>query len=179
MIGAVTGRQILLTGGSGGVGHYFTELASAAGAEVTAVVASFERGQRLLELGALRTVVDIGDVPATMDVVLESVGGSSMTAALSRLAPRGLVVWFGQAGRVPATIDFFSFFDRHQSSTIRHFDYTDSDIPDGVDLATLVRLTLAGRLHPEIGAVSPWEETSALIADLRARRIRGKAILQL
>jgi len=109
----------------------------------------------------------------------ESVGGASLTTALSRLAARGLVVLFGQAGRVPPTIDFFSFFDRHQSATIRHFDYTDSDVPDGVDLATLVRLTHTGRLHPEIGSVSAWENAASLIADLRARRIRGKAILQL
>lgn len=74
------------------LGHYFTELASAAGAEVTVVVASLERGQRLLELGASRAVVDIGDVPATMDVVLESVGGSSMTAVAARAAGFARVV---------------------------------------------------------------------------------------
>jgi NADPH:quinone reductase-like Zn-dependent oxidoreductase len=114
-----------------------------------------------------------------MDVVLESVGGGTLTAALTRLAPRGLVIWFGQVGRVPVTLDFFSFFNQHQSTTIRHFDYTDSDVSDGDDLATLVRLTATDRLHPEIGDTSCWEQTSARIADLRARRIRGKAILQL
>jgi NADPH:quinone reductase-like Zn-dependent oxidoreductase len=179
VIGDLAGRRILLTGAAGGVGHLVTELASAAGADVTVVVGSAERGRRLLELGAERAIVDVNEAAEGMDVVLESVGGISFTAALSRLAPRGLMIWFGQAGRVPATIDFFSFFDRHQSATIRHFDYTDSDVPDGVDLATLVRLTQTGRLHPEIGSVNTWEETAALIADLRARRIRGKAILQL
>ena len=38
--GSVIGRRILLTGASGGVGHYFTELAAASGASVTAVVSS-------------------------------------------------------------------------------------------------------------------------------------------
>jgi len=176
-IGPLAGRRILITGASGGVGHFFTELASAAGAEITVVTRDRQRSSRLLELGAQWAVQDVSAAPASMDVVMESVGGASFTAALTRLAPRGLLVWFGQAGRVPATVDFFSFFDRHQSASIRHFDYTDSDVADASDLATLVRLAANGRLHPEIGVVSPWQRTSETIADLRERRIRGKAIL--
>ena len=177
-VGSVTGRRVLLTGAAGGVGHFFTELAASAGAEITVVVRDAARGRRLRELGAETIATDVSEAPAKMDVVLESVGGASLGAAVGRLAPRGLLVWFGQAGRVPTTLDFFSFFDHHQSATIRHFDYTDSDVPDAVDLATLVRLTASDRLHPEIGSVSSWEETSARIADLRARCIRGKAILK-
>lgn len=50
--GNVTGRRILLTGASGGVGHYVTELAANAGADVTVITATPERGSRLRELGA-------------------------------------------------------------------------------------------------------------------------------
>ena len=175
--GALAGRRILLTGAAGGVGHFFVELAASVGAAVTAVVASPERGHRLLELGAQRVITSVDDAEFGMDIVLESVGGKSMTAALARLTPRGRLIWFGQASRVPATIDFFSFFDRPRSATIQHFDYTDSDVGVAEDLQTLVRLTAEGRLHPEIGARSPWQETSARIADLRHRRILGKAIL--
>jgi NADPH:quinone reductase-like Zn-dependent oxidoreductase len=178
-VGALAGRRLLLAGASGGVGHFLVELAAAAGADVTVVVGAPERGRRLLELGASRALLDVADAPESMDVILESVGGASLSAALTRLAPRGLLVWFGQAGRIPATIDFFSFFNQHQSATIRHFDYTDSDVSDGADLATLVRLVEAGRLHPEIGSVSDWGEISARLNDLRTRRIRGKAILTL
>jgi NADPH:quinone reductase-like Zn-dependent oxidoreductase len=177
VVGPLVGRRILITGGSGGVGHFFVELAAASGADVFAVAATRARGCRLLELGARDLVSDVRDAPTGMDVVLESVGGESLAVALTRLAPRGLLVWFGQASRVSATLDFFSFFDQHQSSTIRHFDYTDSDVSDALDLATLVRLVDTGRLHPEVGSVSGWEDTSARIADLRARHIRGKAIL--
>jgi NADPH2:quinone reductase len=177
IVGPLAGRRMLMTGASGGVGHFFVELAAASGAEVYAVAATRERGGRLSELGARDVVSDVREAPAKMDVVLESVGGESLSAALTRLAPRGLLVWFGQASRAPATVDFFSFFDGRPSSTIRHFDYTDSDVPDSRDLATLVRLVDTGRLHPEVGSVSGWDDTSARIADLRARHIRGKAIL--
>jgi len=177
--GSLTGRRVLMTGAAGGVGHFFTELATAAGAEVTVVVRDRDRGSRLRELGAQNVVTKVADAAESMDVILESVGGETLGDAVSRLAPRGRLLWFGQAGRAPATLDFFAFFNRHQSATIQHFDYTDSDVSDADDLATLVRLTASGRLHPEIGTVRPWEETSALIADLRARRVRGKAIVEL
>lgn len=179
VVGPLAGRRILITGASGGVGHFFVELAAASGADVVAVAATRERGRRLLELGAREVVTEVRAAPPGMDVVLESVGGESLADALSRLAPHGLLVWFGQASRVAATLDFFSFFDEHQSSTIRHFDYTESDRSDAFDLTTLVRFVDTGRLHPEVGSVSDWTDTSERIADLRARRVRGKAILHI
>ena len=175
--GAVAGRRLLITGASGGVGHYVTELASAAGAEVTAVSASVERGARLLELGAARLVTSVHDATGPYDVVLESVGGDSLPAALARLVPGGRLIWFGQAARTPVTLDFFSFFAGPVEAAIRHFDYTVSDVSDGADLATLVRLVAEDRLHPELGTVRDWAETANVIADLRGRRIRGNAVL--
>jgi NADPH2:quinone reductase len=32
-------------------------------------------------------------------------------------------------------------------------------------------------LHPEIGVTLPWTETSAIIDDIRGRRLRGNAVL--
>ncbi|WBP87652.1 zinc-binding dehydrogenase [Kitasatospora cathayae] len=176
-VGSVAGRRVLLTGASGGVGHYFTELAAAAGAELTVVTASPERGRRLAELGAAEVVHELGEARGPYDLVLESTGGADLPLALARLARRGTLVWFGQASRTPATLDFFDFFAGPESATLRHFHYADSDVPDGEDLATLVRLAAAGRLSPEIGLVAPWERTATTLTDLRDRRIRGKAVL--
>ena len=61
--------------------------------------------------------------------------------------------------------------------TICSFAYFDFDTPYGEDLAILVRLAAAGRLHPEIGRVASWKDTAAVLTDLYERRVRGKAIL--
>jgi len=35
----------------------------------------------------------------------------------------------------------------------------------------------AGRLHPEIGALLPWDRTPDVIDAIRQRRLRGNAVL--
>lgn len=174
--GSLLGRRLLITGASGGVGHYVTELAVAAGAEVTAVSATAERGARLREMGA-QTVTDVADAEGWFDVAMESAGGASLAAVRRLVRPEGLVIWFGEASREPVTLDFFDWIDGTVGAQIRQFDYTRSDRSDGADLATLVRLVAEGRLHPEIGSVRPWTATARVIDDIRGRRLRGNAVL--
>ncbi|MFD9128275.1 zinc-binding dehydrogenase [Kitasatospora sp. NPDC059571] len=176
--GAVAGRRILLTGASGGVGHYVTELAAAAGAELTAVSRSAERGARLAGFGAT-VVPEVTDAAGPFDLVLESTGGRALPLALKRLVPRGEVIWFGQASREPVTLDFFDLLRGPVSATVRHFSYADCDRPPAADLRTLVRLVATGRLHPEIGLVADWRRTPDVLTDLRERRVRGNAVLTL
>jgi NADPH:quinone reductase-like Zn-dependent oxidoreductase len=176
VLGPLAGRRILLTGASGGVGHYFTELAAGQGALVTAVVSTRQRGRRLIEWGAAELVDDVEKAQGPFDVVVESVGGPTFSAAWSRLHPRGLFLWLGQASRTPPTMDFFDWRGG-ASATLRKFSYVDSDIPDGEDLSTLVRLVTGGRLHPEIGRVETWRKTPELLRALVAREIHGNAVL--
>ncbi|MEX2980930.1 zinc-binding dehydrogenase [Streptomyces sp. C36] len=172
--GSLAGRRVLLTGASGGVGHYVTELAVGAGAELTAVTATPVRGERLAALGA--TVVhDVAAAQGPFDVVLESTGGPVLPLALSKVRPGGLLVWFGQASRTPVTLDFFDLLGGPERVTIRHFHYAGA--PYGSDLEALVSLVEGERLHPEIGRIADWSQTAGTLVDLRERRVRGKAVL--
>jgi NADPH:quinone reductase-like Zn-dependent oxidoreductase len=177
-IGSMTSRRILLTGASGGVGHYFVELVAAQGAEVCAVSASHDRGERLRTFGATDVIERVADAKGPFDIGLDSIGGSSTAAVLRKLHDHGLLIWFGQASRVAPTLDFLNW-SGGSSATIRKFSYTDSTICDGDDLATLVHLVAMGRLHPEIGMSAAWSETNDVIRALVARRVRGNAVLTL
>ncbi|MFD9859256.1 zinc-binding dehydrogenase [Streptomyces alboflavus] len=173
--GSLTGRRVLLTGASGGVGHYVTELAAASGADLTVVTATPERGRRLADLGAAEVVHEVAAAQGPFDVVLESTGGPELPTALSKARPGGLLIWFGQASRTPASLDFFDLLGGPAGVTIQHFHYAGA--PYGPDLAALVRLVEQGRLHPEIGRVADWDQTADVLVDLRERRVRGKAVL--
>jgi NADPH:quinone reductase len=175
--GPLGSRRVLLTGASGGVGHFLVELAAAQGAAITAVTRTPERGARLQELGAIEVVSAVEKAEGPFDVVVESVGGAVFAQAWSRLSPRGLFLWLGQASLEAPTIDFFDWRGG-ASATMRKFDYADADVSAGEDLATLVRLVSTGRLHPELGRVDDWQHTPAVLDALLAREIRGKAILE-
>jgi NADPH:quinone reductase-like Zn-dependent oxidoreductase len=175
--GGVAGRRVLLTGAAGGVGHYFVELAAAIGAKVTVVTRTRERGDRLLALGAADVVTSVEDAAAGFEVVIESVGGDAFGEALLKLRRGGSLIWFGQASEQPARADFFSLGRGPIDVVIRSLQYWTEADADAEDLATLVSLVAAGRLHPEIGERSGWAATPRVLADVRDRRVRGNAVL--
>jgi len=140
------------------------------------VTASHERGERLLTLGAEEVVHAVADAEGPFDFVLESVGGESFTTAVSRLAPGGTALWFGQASLEPVTLDFFQLF-AVTPVTIKHFPHWVSTTTDAEDLGTLVDLVAAGKLHPEVGRTADWADTASILADVVERRVRGNAVL--
>jgi NADPH:quinone reductase-like Zn-dependent oxidoreductase/ketosteroid isomerase-like protein len=174
--GSLIGQRILVTGASGGVGHFLAELAVAGGAEVVAVSRNHERGSRLRGLGAT-TVVDVSETKGWFDVALESVGGGSLAEVRRKVRPTGQIIWFGQASREPSSLDFFDWVQGAAGAPIKQFHYARSPERDGQDLRTLVRLVAEGRLHPEIGVLLPWDHTGDVVASLRQRRVRGNAVL--
>jgi NADPH:quinone reductase len=169
--------RVLLTGASGGVGHFFTELAAAAGVAVTAVSRDVERGARLLALGAEQVVTDVAGAGTGFDVALDSVGGSVTGQALAALRPDGLLVWFGQASGQPAALDFFAVMAGPVDVRLRNFLYWREAERDQEDLAALVDLVARGRLHPEIGLTASWHDAPRTLAAVRDRRVRGNAVL--
>jgi NADPH2:quinone reductase len=175
--GEVAGRRVLLTGASGGVGHYFVELAAAIDTKVTAITSTPARGERLLALGADAVVTSVEDAEGPFDVAIDSVGGDVFGQALLKLRQGGLMLWYGQASRQPARADFFAVLAGPGDVTIRSLLYWTEADRDGEDLATLVDLVAAGRLHPEIGERAAWTDSPRVLADVRARRVRGKAVL--
>ncbi|MBS1891434.1 MAG: zinc-binding dehydrogenase, partial [Actinobacteria bacterium] len=119
---------------------------------------------------------DIEEADGPFELALDSVGGTSALEAFARLTQDGTLIWFGQASRVAPTFDFFDWRGAF-NGTIRRFHYEESDVSFAVDLATLVRLTAAGRLHPEVGWSADWTRTADALAALLAREVRGSATL--
>jgi NADPH:quinone reductase len=175
--GGVAGRRVLLTGASGGVGHYFVELAAAIGTKVTAIASTPARGERLLALGADAVVTSVQDAEGPFDVAIDSIGGDVFGQALIKLDRDGLMLWYGQAGLQPARADFFALPTGPVDVTIRSLHYWTEADRDAEDLTTLVDLVAAGRLHPEIGERAAWTDTPRVLAAVRDRRVRGNAVL--
>ncbi|MGH3804282.1 MAG: zinc-binding dehydrogenase, partial [Pseudonocardiaceae bacterium] len=163
--GPLASQRVLIDGASGGVGHFFVELAASQGALVTAVVGSVERGSRLVELGAANVITEIDEGQGPYDLAISSVGGDNVAAAWRQLTPEGTLIWMGQASGRPITMDFLDW-EGASSGTLKRFSYLANDVSVGDDLATLLRLTEQSRLHPEIGLEASWQKTPEAIRAL-------------
>lgn len=173
--GPLLGRRVLITGAAGGVGRYAIQLAHRAGAHVTGVVRNAERGEGLRELGADELITELEPEGESFDLLLESVGGASLAAALTRVAPEGTVVAFGASSPEPTTFDVSRFYGRGGSRLygLRVFDEVARHRSGVRDL----ELLLAERLDPQIDIVGSWEDYETAIAALMDRRVAGKAVL--
>ena len=155
------------------------ELAAAQGARVTAVSASAARGERLLALGAEEIVTPVPDTASSFEVVVESVGGAVLPAAIASVTPGGLVLWLGQASRQPSTLDFSAIVAAGPPAEIVPFSYWRTGASDAEDLGILARLVDKGHLHPELGIVEDWTRTPEVLAAVRDRQVRGNAVLHM
>ena len=179
--GPLLGRRLLITGASGGVGRFAVQLAHRGGAHVTGMVGSPERGEGLTELGADDLIERIDPEGERYDVILESVGGATLAAALARVAPSGIVVTFGNSSGEPTSFDVSSFYPQSGARLfgLRVFNELDRHDSAVRDLGFLAAEVAAGRLDIQIGLSSSWHEAGAALEALIDRRVRGKAVLTL
>jgi NADPH:quinone reductase-like Zn-dependent oxidoreductase len=156
--GDLLGRNVTITGASGGVGVIATQLARLGGANVNAVSGVTE------------------DSPDGQHLILESVGGASLDQAIAKIATGGLILVFGNSSKERSTIDFRDFAGRDrvrvQTFFSAHYEHLAAD-----NLRTLLGLVEAGRLQVQVGLETPLAEANDALDALDQRRVPGKAIL--
>jgi NADPH:quinone reductase len=178
--GPVLGRRLLVTGAAGGVGRFAVQLALRAGAHVTGVVRDAERGAGLRELGADELITELEPEGEPFDVLLESAGGASLGAALTRVGPDGTVVAFGNSSGETTTFNVSRFYYTGAARLygLRIWDELDRKHTAVRDLTLLTTELAAGRLETHIGLAASWREPDEALAALRDRRVAGKAVLR-
>lgn len=179
LAGDLTCRSILVTGGTGGVGRFAVQLASRAGAEVSAVVRKNSGALGMHELGARHIVNDMQSLSGTYNVILESVGGASLGSAFELVSPQGLIVLFGNSARSPVMLPVSQFYPKQASLRGYYLLKDVLDTPPGRDLATLADLVIRKHLRVDIQGVWDIEEMRDVLHQFAARRISGKAVLKI
>jgi NADPH:quinone reductase-like Zn-dependent oxidoreductase len=176
--GTLLGKKVLVTGASGGVGQFAVQLAARSGADVTGTSRTADRAQSLLTSGDVKLVSDLNSLQGPYDLILESVGGESLTAALKHVARDGKVIVFGNSSGQDSSISFGSFAGRAHATVYAFFVYESGEPPTfGADLALLASEVAACRLNPIIGAQGSWSDPVSALNSVRERRLEGKAVL--
>ncbi|HSV79581.1 MAG TPA: zinc-binding dehydrogenase [Ramlibacter sp.] len=181
--GLLLARRVLVTGGTGGVGHFGIQLAHAAGAHVTATVRSEKSVQFARAMGA-ETILrpqELADLPGCFDFVLETTGIHMIPAAVKGLVAGGTCVAVSRS-LSPAEnpqFDLLSYLARGQSlQSLYVFDEL-AKRNSGADLSRLAQLVAVGRLRPHIGLRASWTTIEDASKALLERRVLGKVVLTL
>ncbi|WP_428483251.1 zinc-binding dehydrogenase [Rhodopila sp.] len=183
--GLLLGRKVLVDGATGGVGQIAIQLAAASGAQVYSHIR--RQAQRdLVEASSTGGVV-VGETleaargSGPFDFILDSVGGSALSAALTMLRRNGVCVTVGVTEGAPVTFDSAVFL--RTSGASLHSIVLGDDIaatePAADGLALLLRLVEHGRVKPSIGIEAPWTEIATVARQLVERAFTGKAVLHL
>lgn len=177
----LAGRNVLITGASGGVGNFAIQIAKRGGATVTGLVRQERHTQSVTDAGADNAVADeTGEAArahAPYDVILEAVGGPVLANSISMMAPNGLTVVYGVSMGGQITMDS-TIFLRTRGTVSGLFVFTELHKETaGVGLARLARLIEQGDLTPLISLEAPWEQVGDVARQLLDRSYPGKAVL--
>jgi NADPH:quinone reductase len=177
----LTGRKVLITGASGGVGNIGIQIAVHGGAEVTALVRQERHAESARVAGAHHVVADETGEAARefgpFNHILESVAGQVLASAMTMVAAGGHIVVYGVSGGGPLNVDSTVFLrSRMTVSGLAVFTELHKETA-GVGLARLVGRVAAGTLKPHIAIEAPWTEIGNVAQQLIDRSYPGKAVL--
>ncbi len=180
--GLLLGRPILITGATGGVGDFACQLARLSGARIVASVRRADQVAAVKAAGAEEIVV--GDDPSAAKefgpyhLILDSLGGRSLSAAMTLLAKDGVCVTFGSSAGSQVTFEVSNFYPLGRA-TLYGFILFDEVLqePAAAGLALLANLVATGKLQPQISVEAPWTQIADMAQQLIDRKYPGKAVL--
>ena len=181
--GLLLGRKVLIDGASGGVGHLACQLAAASGAIVYGHVRNAAFKDMVAAWCGERTIVapDLSAAAASgpYHLILDSVGGSALAAALGMLRPDGTCVTFGVSQSPTATFDSGTFFRAGGARLygLLLFPELRKVEPASEGLAILAGMIARGTLQPRIEIEADWSDIGKVARQLLDRQFMGKAVL--
>jgi NADPH:quinone reductase len=182
-----SGETVLIQAGASGVGVAAIQLAKRAGATVLATASSDDRLAALKPLGldhginyktddVVKAVMRLTDNKG-VNLVVDSVGGSTLQGSILSLAYRGRVSMVGAAGREPMVVDVSSLMGGNRSL---------SGVFLGAEIGTdraynniqrLINEAAAGQLKVVIDKTFPLSEAAAAHAYIESRKAVGRVLL--
>ena len=184
-----SGDTILIHAAAGGVGQIACQWAAHLGATVIGTVGSTEKAAIASAHGCAHTILyreeQIAErvremtVGRGVPVVYDSVGKDTLDASLACLAPRGLLVSFGQSSGSPPPLDLQRlsrggslFVTRPTLAT--YIAARDEYLEGARELFDVLG---SGAVRVDIGATYPLAETARAHRDLEARKTSGSTVL--
>jgi NADPH2:quinone reductase len=183
------GETVLFHAAAGGVGLMFCQWAKALGARVIGTVGSADKAAAARKAGCDHVILyKTEDFVAKVKeltggkgvaVVYDGVGKDTFFKSLDCLAPRGLMVSFGNASGPPPALDVGSLAPKGSlfvtRPTLAHYTGARADLERG--MSELFEMVAAGKLSNDVGQSYGLEQAPHAHGDLEARRTTGSTVL--
>ncbi len=182
------GETVLIQAGAGGVGVAAIQLAKRAGATVIATASSLARLEPLAELGLdhaidysrdgwVQEVRALTDRGRGVDVVVDSVGGSTLQQSVACLGRRGRAITVGNAGRDWTPFNAGVLGRQNQSLTGVYLGGEITTPRVQAMVQGLVDDVAAGRLTVLVDRTFPLAEAAAAHEYIESRKAVGRVVL--
>ena len=182
------GQTILVHAAAGGVGLLLCQWAAHLGAVVIGVVSTEGKAELARAHGAAHVIVGLDDLPAQvkritggalLPVVYDSIGRDSFTASLDCLAPRGLMVSYGNASGEVTGVALSQLAQRGSLYVTRPKLMTFIARRPALEQAAseLFEVLTSGAVRVEIGQSFPLSRVADAHRALEARATTGSTVL--
>jgi NADPH2:quinone reductase len=182
--GVSAGSDVVVRGGTGGVGHVAVQLAKAWGAKVTATVSDASKAALAKQLGAdqtanyreqtaAETVAACAQDPAGFDVVYDSTGLEDMETAFELAKPNGQVASIVSLFKADLSQLHLKGLSLHLVFMLLPLLGQASRKPHGEILRKTAELVVAGQLKP---LLDPHKFTLEQVPEAHALIESGKAV---
>jgi NADPH2:quinone reductase len=186
------GETILIHGGSSGIGTMAIQLAKAFGSKVIVTVATREKADACLTLGADHAInyksEDFVAAAKTMtsgtgpNVILDMVGGDYIERNYDAAATEGRIVQIALLGGPKATVNFAKLMVKrlhHTGSTLRPRSNADKAAMVSAIEAKVMPLVREGRIKPVMDSTFPLEKAADAHRRMETSEHIGKIVLAL
>ena len=181
------GETVLVQAGASGVGVAAIQLAKRAGATVLATASSDERLGKLKRFGldhginyrthdVVQEVMRITDKKG-VNLVVDSVGGSTLQGSILSLAYRGRVSMVGGAGREGMTVDVSSLMGGNRTLQGVFLGAEIAGDRANSNIQRLINEAARGELEVLIDRTFPLSEAAAAHAYIESRQAVGRVLL--
>lgn len=182
------GQKLLISGGTGSVGHALIQVAKALGAEPIALVSTAEKADRARQAGAW-AVVDLSsqDIASTVydltngagaDLGFDPVGGNVFGQMIRAIRSNGTLVSIGFTGGNEPNLNLFDLI-AGQKHVVGYGLHAEADEDLAGALTEIVALAAKGALKPIIDTTVDLENFEQGYTRLASRKAMGSIVVRL
>jgi len=178
------GRKALITGATGGVGMFATQLAIVGGATVFAQIRNKKQIPFIESLGPCKPILSTNGEGienwGPYRLVVDGISGVILESGIRSLSPDGICVCYGITSAPTISVDVRPFMFSGEAKMMGFYLYSQAEkSPPSEGLSRLLQLVSEQKITCMIEKEASWDDVGIIAEELLNRTFNGKAVLHI